>query len=493
MCESGENFPASVSPQSSTDRIPLGDPHLANAAPRQHSVELSRSKPSGAFARFRRLLPRPPGPPMRLLVHSLVRSARPRGMGEPPRRGTSCAPTVGDQVHGGGCRVEPTAAHRRPPGDAWRLTLRRSGCSITMLPRDWRRRPMDLVDRLRELAARIPAQLPHLQTEEATKNALVMPFLQALGYDVFNPLEVLPEFTADVGIKKGEKVDYAILREGKPVILVECKAATADPSEAHASQLYRYFSVTEARFGVVTNGIRYRIFSDLEAPNKMDERPFLEFDLTRLDDAQVKEIKRFAKESFDLDDILSTASDLKYTKGIKRAIAHESQEPSDTLVKYFARQVYSGNITQIVREQFAPIVRRAFQEFISDRVNERLTSALQRDREQEPVEEEKAPEPVSKIETTDEEREGFYIVRALASEIVAPERVVLRDTQSYCGILLDDNNRKPICRLHFNGSQKYLGVFDAAKKETRVPLGAVAEIHKHRSAVLATLGNYAEA
>jgi hypothetical protein len=116
---------------------------------------------------------------------------------------------------------------------------------------------MDLIDRLREIASRIPKQLEHIQTEEATKNALVMPFISALGYDVFNPTEVTPELNADVGTKKGEKVDYAILREQKPIILFECKHHNADLSKAHASQLYRYFSVTDARFGVLTNGIQY--------------------------------------------------------------------------------------------------------------------------------------------------------------------------------------------------------------------------------------------
>ena len=131
------------------------------------------------------------------------------------------------------------------------------------------------------------------------QNALIMPFISALGYNVFDPTEVVPEFTADVGTKKGEKVDYVIMREGKPdPILIEAKAATCNLDDAHCSQLYRYFSVTDARFGVLTNGIHYRFFSDLEAPNKLDVRPFLEVDMRSLTDNVVDELEEVRQGVF---------------------------------------------------------------------------------------------------------------------------------------------------------------------------------------------------
>jgi predicted type IV restriction endonuclease len=117
---------------------------------------------------------------------------------------------------------------------------------------------MDFIDKIRELSARIPKQLDHIQTEEATKNALVMPFINALGYNVFDPTEVTPELCADVGVKKGEKVDYA---------LFECKHHAADLGNMHASHLHRYFSVVEARFIALTNGLVYWLDTDLEASN----------------------------------------------------------------------------------------------------------------------------------------------------------------------------------------------------------------------------------
>jgi hypothetical protein len=121
-----------------------------------------------------------------------------------------------------------------------------------------------------------------IQTEEATKNAFILPFIGILGYDVFDPSEVVPEFTADVGTKKGEKVDYAIIRDKKVIMLFECKACDANLDESHASQLYRYFSVTESRIGVLTNGILYRFYTDLEEPNKMDSKPFMELNIIEI-------------------------------------------------------------------------------------------------------------------------------------------------------------------------------------------------------------------
>jgi hypothetical protein len=117
---------------------------------------------------------------------------------------------------------------------------------------------MDLIDQLRALATRVAAAKDMIQTEEATKNAMIMPFIQLLGYNVFDPMEVTPELVADVGTKKGEKVDYAVLRDGKPIMLFECKKSGADLHINHASQLFRYFHVTEARFGVLTNGLAYK-------------------------------------------------------------------------------------------------------------------------------------------------------------------------------------------------------------------------------------------
>src|SRR4028118_426773 len=157
---------------------------------------------------------------------------------------------------------------------------------------------MDFIEQLQTLAAKTNKLCDVLQTEEATKNALIMPFIRILGYDIFDPTEVVPEFIADVGIKKGEKVDYAIKKDGKIIMLFECKHCGGDLNIKHASQLFRYFSVTDARIAVLTNGLVYRFFTDLEAPNKMDEKPFLEVDMTELDDVALTELKKLTKQAF---------------------------------------------------------------------------------------------------------------------------------------------------------------------------------------------------
>lgn len=357
---------------------------------------------------------------------------------------------------------------------------------------------MDLIDRLRDIASRIPAKLQHLQTEEATKTALVMPLINALGYNVFDPSEVVPEFTADVGTKKGEKVDYAILQEGKPIILIECKTANANLDEVHASQLFRYFSVTAARFGVLTNGVAYRIFSDIEEPNKMDSRPFLEFDMLDLTDHHAEELKKFMKESFDLDKILSTASELKYTKGIVKALAEEWLNPSGEFVRLFTARVYSGRLTQSVREQFTQITKRAFHNFVSNKINDRLKTALEGDSKDPASVESTSPDPDTasggngEIVTTEEEYEGYYIVKSILREIIDVRRIYFRDTKRYCGILLDDSNRKPICRMWFNTSQKYLGVFDEVKNETKHAIDDVDGIYRFADAICETVKRHDE-
>ncbi len=348
---------------------------------------------------------------------------------------------------------------------------------------------MDFADRIRALAARIPEQCDHVLTEEATKSAFVMPFIAALGYDVFDPREVTPELTADVGVKKGEKVDYAILRNGVPIMIFECKACTVALDETHVSQLFRYFTVTPARIGILTNGIVYRFFSDLEEPNKMDSLPFLEVDLNSLDDASLAELGKFAKDQFDLEAIKANASDLKYTREIKRLINREIGDPSDEFVRFFASKVYPGRMTQAVREQFSQITKQALQQLISDRVSDRLKAALKQEGEQG-----KAgtppPPPPPPVRTTEDELHGYYIVQAILTQLVDPARVVMRDQLSYCAVLLDDNNRRPICRLWFNGPKKYVGVFDAEKHETRVPVTDLADIFRLRDQLVETVQRY---
>lgn len=352
---------------------------------------------------------------------------------------------------------------------------------------------MDLADRLRELATRIPNQMQFIKTEEATKNALVMPFLAALGYNVFDPQEVTPELCADVGIKKGEKVDYAVLKDGKPIMLLECKPVTANLDEVHASQLYRYFSVTDARVGILTNGLVYRFFSDLDSANKMDARPFLEINMLSLDDTGPAELKKFMKGSFEVDKILANASELRHTREIKKVLVQEMSQPSEELIRFFVSKVYHGRMTQSVRDQFSELIKRAMLQFISDRVSERLKAALQKEEAESrraPVEAPATEDKTEEIETTQDELQGYYIVQAILAQTIDPNRVKIRDQKSYCGILLDDNNRKPICRFRFGPTQKFLILFEADKSEQKASLSNLTEIFTYANRLKETVARY---
>jgi len=336
---------------------------------------------------------------------------------------------------------------------------------------------MDFIDELKALAGKVPALCDVLQTEQATKNALVMPFIRILGYDIFDPMEVVPEFIADVGIKKGEKVDYAIKKDDKIIMLFECKHCGGDLNIKHASQLFRYFAVTDARVGVLTNGVQYRFFTDLEAPNKMDDKPFLEVNMLDLNDSVVAELKKLSKPAFNIDALMTAAGELKYMRAIKKLLAEQMENPSDEFVKFCASKVYEGTLTPSRREYFHGLTKRGFSQLVTERINERLKTALTGDTSVNSGEVETEGEAL--IETTAEELEGFYLIKSLLRDVVDPSRIIHRDTQSYMGILLDDNNRKPIARLYFNRPRKYLGVFDENRKEERVHIESLNDIFKH--------------
>ena len=353
---------------------------------------------------------------------------------------------------------------------------------------------MSFDEKMAALIQRLPKMTDDLHTEEATKNALVMPFISALGYDVFNPKEVVPEFTADVGTKKGEKVDYAIMKDGETCILVECKKANSDLSQENMSQLYRYFTVTNAHIAILTNGIQYKFYSDLEESNKMDKKPFLELDLENPKASILAEVKKMAKEGFDLERMLSTANELKYTSEIKKILIAQVESPEEDFVKFFFQSIMPGSrFTAANKELYTPLVAKAFHQFLNDKISDRLRTALESETTNEDKENEATQNQEEKpngIITTEEELEGWSIVRAICAKLVSPTRIVHRDTKSYMGILLDDTNRKPVCRLWFNTKQKYLGIFGTDKTETRIPIESVVGIYQHSDEILNTVMQY---
>lgn len=354
---------------------------------------------------------------------------------------------------------------------------------------------MDFKDQIRMLGERVMKLKDQVNTEEATKNAFIMPFIKELGYDVFNPFEVTPELVADIGIKQGEKIDYAIMQDGEPIILIECKHHAAPLNVNNASQLFRYFHTTKAKFSILTNGVEYKFYTDLVETNKMDEKPFFAFNITDIKDNQIEELKKFHKAYYDFENIVTTASDLKYTFELKKLINSEFTNPSPEFVKHFAKQVYPSVITAKVLEQFTNLTKKSLQQYISDMITDRLKSALTKEdevtKEQEAeLKSELSKEEASKVETTQEELEAFMIVKTILRQKISIKRIVYRDAQSYFAILLDDNNRKTICRLYLGGSKKYFVTLDEQKKEIKNEITSIDDIFGFSDALFKVVEGY---
>lgn len=343
---------------------------------------------------------------------------------------------------------------------------------------------MGFTEEIKQFAQRIYPLAESIQTEEATKMSMIVPFFQILGYDVFNPSEFCPEYTADVGIKKGEKVDYAILLDGSPAILIECKWC-GKTLDRHDSQLFRYFGTTPAKFAILTNGIEYKFYTDLDESNKMDLTPFLNIDITNLNEAAITNLKKFSKDSFDRENIFSTASELKYTNLIKNWLQKQSDEVSDDFARTILTDVYDGLKTQKIIDKFKPIIKKSFNSYINEIVNKKITSALVPEDEEKNEEHEPSPDiEKNKIVTTEDELFAFNIIRAMLSEEIELSKITYRDTESYFGILYNDNNRKPICRLNLDTKKKQIMIPDKNKNFTRYYINELVDLYNYKSLIM---------
>lgn len=343
---------------------------------------------------------------------------------------------------------------------------------------------MDFKAKVKALAEKIETTKEQITTEEGTKNAFVMPFIQALGFDVFNHADVVPEFIADVGMKKGEKVDYALCVGGKPSVLIEAKK-WRDKLDKHGTQLTRYFTFSVAKFGILTNGIKYWFFTDLDKANIMDAVPFFCFDLTDCTDEEIELIERFSKDKYDQKAILEAAMQLVYSREIRALVLSELTTPTKDFVKYVAEKTYlekqRGRLTDKVLTLYGDLLRqylpRIKDEIAAEKLIKKSAEAAA----------EQTSEEARKIVTTEEELEAFFIVKAICRHKVASSRIAYRDAQTYFAILLDDNRLKTICRVYLNGGKKFLAVFDANRAETKIEIAGVDDIFDHADKLFATL------
>lgn len=360
---------------------------------------------------------------------------------------------------------------------------------------------MDFKDQILQLAERIQKQKDSIATEEATKTAFIMPMIAALGYDVFNPFEVIPELDCDLIKKKGEKIDYAIMKDENPIILIECKHCKQDLN-LHDTQLQKYFVASKARFGVLTNGIEYRFYTDLEKINIMDEKPFLIVDMLELSDADIEQLKKFHKSYYNEEDVLSTANELKYTTEIKSILNNEFSSPTPEFVRFFARQAYtSGQITSKVIDMFTPLVKKSISSIINDIISDRLNTAIKNgEQTSDPLQmsdntsintstentEEKLPDGVvymdkeSGIVTTQEELDAYNIVRSILRKSVDVARITYRDYKSYFVVNLDNSQWFWICRISIGARKKQIGIpLDNYKSCEWLQIDSIDDIFKY--------------
>ena len=267
-------------------------------------------------------------------------------------------------------------------------------------------------------------------------------------------------------------------------MLVECKPVGSELSLKHASQLYRYFAATNARISLLTNGVVYQFYTDSDRANMMDDKPFFTFNLESYRKSDLAHLATFQRADFDLDRIVRQAGTLKLQSQVSTLLRAEFAEPSDDLVKLVAGRLHDGKVTEQIRDRYRSAIASAISGLIRDGVNQRLETAMRGgDIDETPGDD----EPEGAVVTTQVEIDGFNIVRAIASSKVDPTRVIMRDAKSYCAVLLDDNNRRTIARLHFNSpTARHLGLFEG-KAENKVSVEGPVDIYKHSKAILARI------
>ena len=345
---------------------------------------------------------------------------------------------------------------------------------------------MDFKGQIKALSERTNRFKNKLQTEEATKTALIMPFIQALGYDIFNPDEVIPELDCDLTKKKGEKIDYAIVKDGEVAIIVECKHIAEDLDD-HKGQLSRYFAASKARFGLLTNGQEYRFYTDLVKPNLMDEDPFLSFDIEKIKDAQIKALERFTKENFDVDTMMSSANEMKFMHGLNNAVKEIFEDPSPEFIRFMTRSVYDGKITESVLTQFTELVKKDVGGYITDRISERINAVVKSGEDEQKRIDNGGADTASEDEseeTNQNELDGYYIVKNILREVIAVERIGFRDGKSYSSVVVDGSSRKPVCRFYFNNESNLrieVPSKDAKAERGVLKLESLDDIYKYAS------------
>jgi len=313
----------------------------------------------------------------------------------------------------------------------------------------------EFLNRLKKHTEHIQKVGVHCETEETTKQALILPFLDILGFSAYDPTKVLAEYSADLpGVKAQERVDYALFCHGSPVMFVEAKAYSVQP-ENHSPQLARYFnSMPEVTVGVITNGRKWKFFTDLENKNVMDEKPFLTIDLLASNDSELIQLYQFRHDQFEPEKLRSLAEENTYFTAFSSVIRSSLRNIDIDFVRFVAsKSSISRQLTIKFLESITPIVKQAVEKTVSDMV----VSGLSVVEEPEPEE----PEEINldevdevhpdnpKIITTVEEKRVYTILKEILD---IDDDLVLKDTETYCAYLYEGKTNRWV--LRYRGDKK---------------------------------------
>ena len=325
---------------------------------------------------------------------------------------------------------------------------------------------MAFKDDIQKLSVQVKERKEYITNEEMTKQALIIPFIQILGFDVFNPIEIRPEYSADFGIKKGEKVDYALFKENEPIIFIEAKSVNENLNN-HDAQLARYFNSTkEVKLAILTNGIEYKFFTDLNANNVMDDTPFLNINLLEIKESDIESLNKLRKENFDKDSLITYAEELVYTSTLNESLRRLFSNPSDDFVRFIVKDFSEMRITSNVIERFRPLVKKAISNAVLDIVSKGLyqQETLTIKKEENINNDSVNREDLSEIEignkvqkgiiTTENELKGFNIVKDILEKNNRDiSEINYKDTTNYFSVYLRNTTRW-IIRFNLDASKK---------------------------------------
>lgn len=340
---------------------------------------------------------------------------------------------------------------------------------------------MDFIDKIHDLQAHAREQIKLIEMdnapkEEDTKTALIQPFINdVLGYNTANLKEVKTEFNIDGG---SLKIDYAILKDGIPIILIECKKCVDVLDKKHIIQLKTYYpniKGAKSKFGILTNGIIYKFYTDTQNKNILDDDPFFEFDLLNMSCSAITELERFTKSS-DIDSARIRADELKKQKDIKGIIEklfESSSEDSEDFAYFIAKKAQVPFVSDKVIKEYAKLTKDAIDEYISERIRKKWEHAMDHD---------------SKNETTKEELEAYYIIKTLLNDVVEPDEIFAKDSENSIGILYNSGeSQKILCRLYLNDGTKYIGLIDEIGNEMKTSINSIDDIYKYSDQIISRI------